>query len=85
MKFRNLAILQIIVETMAKFGIKVTEPTVTIADIRGKYRKASESKRSQTITRITKDECKSSNGKTGGRVDSPKRAQADHGLLLRSA
>jgi PPK2 family polyphosphate:nucleotide phosphotransferase len=35
--FRNLAISQIIVETMEKIGIKVPEPTVNIAAIRRKY------------------------------------------------
>jgi PPK2 family polyphosphate:nucleotide phosphotransferase len=35
--FRNLAISQIIVETMERLGIKVPKPTVNIADIRRKY------------------------------------------------
>jgi PPK2 family polyphosphate:nucleotide phosphotransferase len=35
--FRNLAISQIIVETMEKLGIKVPKPTVNLADIRRKY------------------------------------------------
>ncbi len=35
--FRNLAISQIIVETMKKLGIKVPEPTINIDDIRRKY------------------------------------------------
>ena len=35
--FRNLAISQIIVETMEELGIKVPEPTVNLADIRRKY------------------------------------------------
>ena len=37
--FRNLAISQIIVETMEKLGIEIPEPTVDIADIRRKYHK----------------------------------------------
>ena len=40
--FRNLAISQIIVETMEKLGIKLPEPTVNIADIRKKYHEAVE-------------------------------------------
>ena len=40
--FRNLAISQIIVETMEKIGIKVPEPTVDIAAIREKYHAAVE-------------------------------------------
>jgi hypothetical protein len=35
--FRNLAISQIIVETMDGLGIKVPEPTVNLAEIRRKY------------------------------------------------
>jgi PPK2 family polyphosphate:nucleotide phosphotransferase len=35
--FRNLAISQIIVETMENLGIKVPEPSVDLADIRRKY------------------------------------------------
>jgi PPK2 family polyphosphate:nucleotide phosphotransferase len=35
--FRNLAISQVIVETMEKLGIKVPKPTVNLADIRRKY------------------------------------------------
>ncbi|MEO8442912.1 MAG: polyphosphate kinase 2 family protein [Betaproteobacteria bacterium] len=38
--FRNLAISQIVVETMEKLAIKVPEPTVNIADIRNKYHAA---------------------------------------------
>lgn len=38
--FRNLAISQIIVETMKKLDIKAPEPTVNIADIRRKYHEA---------------------------------------------
>ena len=38
--FRNLAISQIIVETMEKLGIELPEPTVNIADIRRKYHEA---------------------------------------------
>ncbi|MEP7273208.1 MAG: polyphosphate kinase 2 family protein [Acidobacteriota bacterium] len=38
--FRNLAISQIIVETMEKLGIQLPEPTVDIADIRRKYHEA---------------------------------------------
>ncbi len=38
--FRNLAISQIIVETMQNIGIKVPEPTVNIAEIRRKYHAA---------------------------------------------
>ncbi|MEO6572362.1 MAG: polyphosphate kinase 2 family protein [Polyangiaceae bacterium] len=40
--FRNLAISQIIVETMEKLGIEVPEPTVDLADIRKKYHHAVE-------------------------------------------
>ncbi len=40
--FRNLAISQIIVETMEKLGIELPEPTVNIADIRRKYHEAVE-------------------------------------------
>jgi PPK2 family polyphosphate:nucleotide phosphotransferase len=40
--FRNLAISQIIVETMENFDIKVPEPTVNLADIRRKYHEAVE-------------------------------------------
>jgi PPK2 family polyphosphate:nucleotide phosphotransferase len=40
--FRNLAISQIIVETMENFDIKVPEPTVNLADIRKKYHEAVE-------------------------------------------
>jgi len=35
--FRNLAISQIILETMEAMGIQVPQPTVDIADIRQKY------------------------------------------------
>jgi polyphosphate kinase 2 (PPK2 family) len=35
--FRDLAISQIIVETMENLGIKVPEPTVNLDDIRRKY------------------------------------------------
>ncbi|MEO6753101.1 MAG: polyphosphate kinase 2 family protein [Opitutus sp.] len=38
--FRNLAISQIIVETMERLGIKVPEPTANLAAIRRKYHKA---------------------------------------------
>ncbi len=38
--FRNLAIAQIIVETMKKLDIEFPEPTVNIEDIRRKYHKA---------------------------------------------
>jgi PPK2 family polyphosphate:nucleotide phosphotransferase len=38
--FRDLAISQIIVETMARLGIELPEPTVNIADIRRKYHEA---------------------------------------------
>lgn len=38
--FRNLAISQIIVETMEKLGIEVPEPTANIAAIRRKYHEA---------------------------------------------
>jgi len=38
--FRNLAISQIIVETMKKLNIEFPEPTVNIEDIRRKYHKA---------------------------------------------
>jgi PPK2 family polyphosphate:nucleotide phosphotransferase len=38
--FRNLAISQIIVETMEKMGMKTPAPTVNIADIRRKYHQA---------------------------------------------
>ncbi len=38
--FRNLAISQIIVETIEKLGIKLPEPTVKIADIRREYHEA---------------------------------------------
>ena len=38
--FRDLAISQIIVETMEKLGIQMPAPTVDIADIRRKYHKA---------------------------------------------
>ena len=40
--FRNLAISNIIVETMEKLGIKLPEPTVNLADIREKYHAATE-------------------------------------------
>jgi PPK2 family polyphosphate:nucleotide phosphotransferase len=40
--FRNLAISEIVVETMERLGIKVPEATVNIADIRRKYHKAEE-------------------------------------------
>jgi PPK2 family polyphosphate:nucleotide phosphotransferase len=43
--FRNLAISQIIVETMEKLGIKVPEPTVNIVNIRRRYHNASEGKK----------------------------------------
>lgn len=35
--FRNLAISQIIVETMENLGIRVPEPSVDIGEIRSKY------------------------------------------------
>ena len=35
--FRNLAIAQIIVETMDDLGIEVPEPTVDLDEIRSKY------------------------------------------------
>ncbi len=35
--FRDLAISQIIVETMDKFAVELPEPTVNLADIRRKY------------------------------------------------
>ena len=38
--FRNLAIAQIIVDTMESLGIKAPEPTVNIGDIRRKYHAA---------------------------------------------
>lgn len=38
--FRNLAISQIIVETMENLGIRVPEPSVDIDEIRGKYHEA---------------------------------------------
>jgi PPK2 family polyphosphate:nucleotide phosphotransferase len=38
--FRDLAISQILVETMEKLGIELPEPTVNIADIRRKYHEA---------------------------------------------
>ena len=38
--FRNLAISQIIIDTMEKLAIKVPEPTVNIVDIRRKYHTA---------------------------------------------
>ena len=38
--FRDLAIAQIIVETMEKLGIEVPQPTVNLDDIRQKYHKA---------------------------------------------
>jgi PPK2 family polyphosphate:nucleotide phosphotransferase len=38
--FRNLAVSQIIVETMKGLGIELPEPTVNIADIRRKYHNA---------------------------------------------
>jgi PPK2 family polyphosphate:nucleotide phosphotransferase len=38
--FRNLAISEIIVETMEKMGMKLPAPTVDIADIRKKYHEA---------------------------------------------
>ena len=40
--FRNLAISQIIVETMENLGIKVPQSTVNLADIRSKYHEAVE-------------------------------------------
>ncbi len=43
--FRDLAISQIIVETMENLGIKVPVPTVDLADIRKKYHKAAEKER----------------------------------------
>jgi PPK2 family polyphosphate:nucleotide phosphotransferase len=44
--FRNLAISQIIVETMESLGIKVPEPSVNLADIRRKYHATAEAQRS---------------------------------------
>jgi PPK2 family polyphosphate:nucleotide phosphotransferase len=38
--FRNLAISQIVVETMENLGIELPEPTVNIADIRKRYHEA---------------------------------------------
>ncbi len=38
--FRNLAISQIVVETMEKMKIEIPQPTVNIADIRKKYHEA---------------------------------------------
>jgi PPK2 family polyphosphate:nucleotide phosphotransferase len=43
--FRNLAISQIIVETMENLGIKVPEPSVNLADIRRKYHATAEDQR----------------------------------------
>ncbi len=40
--FRNLAISEIIVDTMEKMGIKTPKPTVDIAEIRRKYHEADE-------------------------------------------
>lgn len=40
--FRDLAISEIVVETMEKLGIEFPEPTVNIADIRRKYHEAVE-------------------------------------------
>ena len=40
--FRNLAVSQIIVDTMEKLGIELPEPTVDIAGIRRKYHEAVE-------------------------------------------
>jgi PPK2 family polyphosphate:nucleotide phosphotransferase len=42
--FRNLAISQIIVETMEKMNIKVPAPTVDVAEIRRKYHEAANDK-----------------------------------------
>ncbi len=41
-RFCNLAMSQIIVETMKKIGIKVPEPTANIAAIRRQYHEAVE-------------------------------------------
>jgi PPK2 family polyphosphate:nucleotide phosphotransferase len=43
--FRNLAISQIVVDTMEKLGIKVPKPTVNLADIRKKYHQTAGVKR----------------------------------------
>ena len=43
--FRNLAISQIIVETMENLGLKVPKPTVNLADIRKKYHQAAVAKK----------------------------------------
>lgn len=40
--FRNLAISQIVVETMEKMGIELPEPSVNLCDIRKKYHEAAE-------------------------------------------
>jgi PPK2 family polyphosphate:nucleotide phosphotransferase len=45
--FRDLAISQIIVETMEKLGIQLPEPTVEIADIRRKYHETVEKGKSK--------------------------------------
>ncbi len=47
--FRNLAISQIIVETMGKIGIKVPEPTANIAAIREKYHAAVEREKTKKV------------------------------------
>jgi PPK2 family polyphosphate:nucleotide phosphotransferase len=43
--FRNLAISQIIVETMENLGIKVPEPSVNLADIRREYHAIAENQK----------------------------------------
>ncbi len=44
--FRNLAVSQIIVETMEQLGIELPKPTVNIADIRRKYHEAVDDEKS---------------------------------------
>jgi PPK2 family polyphosphate:nucleotide phosphotransferase len=45
--FRNLAISEIIVETLEKIGMKLPAPTVNIADIRKKYHEAAAQEKSE--------------------------------------
>jgi PPK2 family polyphosphate:nucleotide phosphotransferase len=49
--FRNLAISQIIVETMENLGIEVPKPSVDLADIRRKYHAAEEQKKAESRKR----------------------------------
>ena len=64
--FRNLAVSQIIAETMQDLGMKYPEPTVDLAEIRRQYHQAAEAAKSQATMRgKTKQKNKNAKGGSG--------------------